>query len=158
MSERAPYNIAVGDWLHSMPWTHWATLTTPYELTMKGARRLAHRFHRRLNKDAPASMFWACEPFDAKDGFHLHALLNVPGVPYESIIQTYQDTAGGSGWKRIQLDEFNPSWKKKGKEEREDATGATYYVGKYITKKLSDYDLLLPKRSRKPKQLSIEGF
>ncbi|MFM7851642.1 MAG: hypothetical protein ACKO96_06905, partial [Flammeovirgaceae bacterium] len=143
----------VGDWLHSKEWSHWATLTTPYELTMKGARRLADRFHHRLSREGKTSMFWSAEPFDVKEGFHIHALLKAPeGIPYEVVVQCYQDVAGSKGWSRIQLDEFDRGWKKEGAQEYEPSKGATYYVGKYITKRLSDYDLLLPLKTKRPRR------
>lgn len=143
----------MGDWLNTKEWSHWTTLTTPYELTIKGARRLAHKFHKKLSDNGSAEMFWACEPFDVKEGQHIHALVKAPpGMPFEAIIETYQSVAGSEGWARIQLDEFNPKWKKESSEEHEESKGAAYYVGKYITKRLSDYDYLTPikpKRRRK---------
>lgn len=138
------YAHLMGDWLNTKGWTHWCTLTTPYELTQSGARRLANRFHEKLSKNAGyTEMYWASEPFDVKAGQHIHALLKVPpGLPYEAITRTYQAVTGSEKWSRIQVDEFNANWKKEGSEDHEEGKGAAYYVGKYITKKLSDYDYL----------------
>jgi hypothetical protein len=119
-------------------------------LTLNGARRLADRFHKKINKEAPTEMFWACEPFDVKEGQHIHALLKVPpGMPYKAIIDTYQKVTGAEGWSRIQLDEFRSDWKKEGAEKHEEGKGATFYVSKYITKRLSDYDLLTPIKAKR---------
>jgi len=46
-------NSVIGEWLTNQNWSHWATLTTGYELTLNSARRAAHRFHDALDKSAP---------------------------------------------------------------------------------------------------------
>jgi hypothetical protein len=155
-----------GEFLLTKDWSHWATFTTPYELTMPGARRLADRVHRSLNSIAPTTIFWASEPFDVKEGHHIHALLNVPKtVPFEVIVSAYKNVSSSPYWSavnsegfndwqivnkqcRIQLDSFNPDWQKEGSDYKEERRGATFYVGKYLCKLLSDYDYLTPKRKR----------
>jgi len=122
-----------GEWLAPIPWNYWATPTTGYRLTMASARRSMHRLHDALDRFSPCQMFWASEPFDTKEGFHTHALIQ-SDLPYKLIIDTWQKVSGnskfekGKKWNRIQLDEYKPE------------LGAGYYCGKYISKKLSDYD------------------
>ena len=128
-----------GEWLSGMNWTHYATFTTSYELTLKSARRAMHRVHDFLDKEQNTAMFWAAEPFDLKDGFHTHALLNTQ-ISYDRIIEAWQIVSKAKNsekkWHRIDLQEYNP--------ER----GAGYYLSKYISKRLSDYDLFLTRTSR----------
>jgi len=123
-----------GEWLGNYEWSYWTTLTTRYELTLPSARRLAEGYYKHLSKAGGCTMFWAAEPFDCKDGYHLHALLRVPDIlPYNFLVNTYQFVCGNKEaskdeWHRIQLMKYNKK------------LGASYYCGKYITKNLSDYD------------------
>ena len=128
---------ALGNWLNTFDWTHWATLTTKYQLTLKSGRRIATGFHRELSRAGDTKIFWAAEPFDLKEGYHLHALIKIPNIlNFNNIIQTYQHVSGnknlekGDKWNRIQLENYNPK------------LGASHYISKYITKKLCDYDVL----------------
>jgi hypothetical protein len=132
-------NSVIGEWLTNQNWSHWATLTTGYELTLNSARRAAHRFHDVLDRSAPTKIFWAAEPYDLKDGFHLHALLDVPKhLEFKNIVDIWQKVSkGGKGkWNRIDLQTYDSN------------KGAGYYLSKYITKRLSDYDLLTTGASR----------
>jgi hypothetical protein len=128
---------ALGQWLSPIEWNYWATPTTGYTLTQPSARRAMHRLHDALDRFSPCEMFWASEPFDTKEGFHTHALIK-SALPFKIIVDTWQQVSGntkferGKKWNRIQLDDYNPE------------LGAGYYCGKYITKKLSDYDYLTP--------------
>ena len=127
---------AYGEWLSSYEdWTYWATLTTRYELTLKSSRRIAVKFFKELDRAGNTRMFFASEPFDLKEGFHLHALIKVSDIlSFKNIIDTYQVCSGNKHvekekWNRVQLEKYNPK------------LGAGYYVGKYISKDLSDYDM-----------------
>lgn len=163
-------NEHFGNWLTNFHWSHWATLTTRYELTLPSARRIGEGLFKELSKAGDSSIFFAAEPFDCKEGYHLHALINVPpNLSFRNIIQLYQHVSGnknfrnsrkgsyqcekifdsnnreinqfgivgnnvvssrGSTWNRIELENYNPK------------LGATHYIAKYITKDLSDYELL----------------
>lgn len=125
-----------GDWLSSyQDWTYWATLTTRYELTLKSSRRIAVKFYKELERAGNSRMFFAAEPFDVKEGFHLHALIKVSDMlNFKNIIDAYQVTSGNKHlkkekWNRIQLEKYDPK------------LGAGHYIGKYISKELSDYDI-----------------
>lgn len=128
-----------GGWLSGIEWSHYATFTTGYELTIPAARRAMHRLHDNLDRIAPASMFWAAEPFDAKEGYHTHALLNInSALTFKNVVDIWQKVSkGGKGkWNRVDLQKFD-------KEK-----GAGYYLSKYITKNLTDYDFLTSGSSR----------
>lgn len=125
----------MGSWLKGYDWTHWVTFTTPYEMTMKSARRAMHRVHNNFDTQGPCTMFWAAEPFDVKDGYHTHALLKVHSqMSFKTIFDLWQKASGGKkgNYSRIDIQEY--------KKE----LGAGHYVSKYITKQLSDYDFLTP--------------
>jgi hypothetical protein len=63
-------------------WSHWCTFTTQREMTLRGARRFAKNI--ALDFCMPTILcnetrfLWAAEPFDVKDGYHIHALIYVP--------------------------------------------------------------------------------
>jgi hypothetical protein len=73
------------------------------------------------------TMFWACEPFDVKDGYHIHALIQTELTPQEIYSWTN---------KRFGRSLILPYEKEK---------GAHSYCSKYILKNLSDYDLYFKK-------------
>lgn len=106
------------------------------------------RFTKRWEeKNSPCRIFWVAEPFDLKEGFHLHALFAYKPVK-------------GQNWKRptttkngnkIMLDValVNCTWEGvSGKGNRstvlryDKRKGARYYCGKYLMKNLSDYDFV----------------
>jgi hypothetical protein len=99
------------------------------------------------------AMFWAAEPFDARDGHHTHALLRVTKsfpVSVKLLADAYQVAAGNKskrnkskaqGWHRLDIQTYNKK------------LGAGHYCGKYITKRLSDYDIW----ERQPKEQPLES-
>mgnify|MGYP001810060359 CR=1 FL=1 len=131
-------------YLSTFEWTHFCTFTTPYTLTLKSARRLMGKYHDDLKKAGKAPFFWAAEPFDCKEGYHTHALLIAPeAYQFKHLVDLWQTATGVKGKKyidekgverkmhsRVELKRYNPK------------LGAAHYVGKYITKTGSDYDLL----------------
>jgi hypothetical protein len=131
-----------GSWLQSFDWTHWATFTTPYTLTLPSARRLMNRFaDMRVSPDIGArnvveGLFWAAEPFDTKEGYHTHGLVKIcPDMPYKAVINAYQIATGNQNmgkerWARVQMSAYDPD------------KAAAFYLAKYISKKLADYDLI----------------
>lgn len=129
--------VAMGEWLGGMDWDYWATLTTRRELTLKSARRAAMGFEKFLSKAGNTQIFFAVEPFDIKEGYHLHALMKLPtNLSYRNIVEVWQHVSGnkkkrkGKEWNAIKLEKYNPK------------LGAGHYLSKYITKELSDYDMI----------------
>jgi hypothetical protein len=140
-AEQVRYKEEFGKWLQPIPWSYWATPTTGYELTLPSARRAMHRLHNALDKHSPCTMVWVAEPFDTKTGYHTHALIQTD-LPFKAVVDTWQQVSGntkfqrGEKWNRIQLEDYDQS------------KGAAYYIGKYMSKKLSDFDFLTSGCSR----------
>jgi hypothetical protein len=125
----------MSEFIDKMEWNYFATLTTSYEQTMKSARRCVERFHEKLNNSGSTTLFFAAEPYDVKDGYHVHALIKTD-IDFQNIVECYQVTSGGHKvgiHQRINLQKFRQG------------EGAAMYCAKYITKRLSDWDILLPK-------------
>jgi len=139
---------AYAEWLETTEWDFYCTFTTDYELTLKSARRLMTRLHKKLNSNySQSTFFWVAEPFDCKEGFHTHGLLQFQD-------RTYKNTTVTDG-RSLDFELLRKSWLKVNPssskcyatlERFQPAKGATSYVGKYLNKHRSDYDLLIPKR------------
>jgi hypothetical protein len=128
---------AYGEWLGQFDWDYYCTFTTNYQLSLKSARRLMHRFYdmNDFKKLGGISLFWAAEPFDTKYGYHTHGLLKAPdGVPIKFLSEIYQVAAGN-----VSLSQAN--WHKVDFVPYNNKLGATYYCGKYITRDSADYDI-----------------
>jgi hypothetical protein len=127
-----------GNWLSGTEWTHFMTGTTRNEMTMNSARRQAEGYHKWLSMGGDTTMFFAAEPFDVREGYHIHALVKLPELlDYKDAVLMWQKVTGAkkkSEWNRIELKAYD------------NRKGASYYCGKYITKNLSDYDYFAPIR------------
>jgi len=131
------------DWLQSQDWKHFITMTTPYELTLGGARRLSERFYERAVNNVfdgtSSRMFWVAEKFEAKDGFHLHGLIDYndgifpAGNGWEVLSETYQITSGA----RKKGENFRVQFAK-----YDSRRAAGKYCAKYLLKECADYDVL----------------
>jgi hypothetical protein len=125
-----------GNFLSQFEWTHFATFTTGYTLTLPSARRAMEGFHKDLSKANPNKtyFFWAAEHYELKDGYHTHALICVPELwQFKNVIQLWQKNSGGAKMgkhQRIDLQKYDSK------------KGARHYVAKYVTKRLTDYDFL----------------
>ena len=117
------------------------TLSTPYALSIQSARRALERYKNLLNKSiSKCTIFFASEPFDLKEGYHLHCLLaleknNISNYHIKKrIIENWRITTGTSNINgksaRIYLKKY---FKNK---------GAHNYISKYIHRKNSDYDFI----------------
>ena len=111
---------AYAEWLGTFEWDYWCTLTTRYKLTMPSARRAVEGLHKELKKAGECLVFFAIEPYDLKEGYHIHALLKVPkGYKYPHILQVWQHVSGNkrkpkevdteSTWNRVCLLYTSPS-------------------------------------------------
>jgi hypothetical protein len=139
------------EWLNSFEFTHFVTLTTRYELTLKSSRRLIERFHSKLKKHGfNPLIFWVAEKYEIKDGYHIHALMKlnrkIDKHEFRFITELYQIVAGTSScngengnlkfneWSRIDLQKYDPRRK------------AGLYVSKYVLKENNsinaEYDIL----------------
>lgn len=132
--------IAYADWLNSMDWGFYCTLTTRYSMSVKSARRSAERLYSHLQKNIGGiRLFWVAEPFDAKYGYHIHALIHfVNPILYDAkelIKKAWQVISKGKGGK-----EYNNTVIQPYKSE----LGANYYVSKYVLRNNSDFDIYSP--------------
>ncbi len=130
-----------GTFLEKQGYTHYVTITTTYQLSMKSARNLAERFGNQLNYDGVvAEMFWVAESFDITEGNHIHALVKLVGTditnPINRIKVAAQNAIGvsrkGMDYKNTKIYPYKPN------------LGANYYIAKYITKPITDYDIFFP--------------
>lgn len=88
------------------------------------------RFYNVLGDECGA-LLWASEPFDTKEGFHTHAMLKTFG-DIQWVAKAWQIASAGAKYgknNRIDIQRYNPK------------LGANFYVGKYIGKRLSDWDI-----------------
>ena len=128
-------------------WDFFVTLTTRYSLTLKSGRRLAERFFNMI-KFPDDKMFWVAEPFELKDGNHLHALLKHPTknkTEFNRLIHMWQVATGN---RNLNIDGHGTNWDKKNwnalnlRKYNPNLGGAAYICNK-LTKPGTDYDLLL---------------
>lgn len=136
------------DFLNTQEWKRFCTFTTQYELTLPSSRRLAERFYDRISQnvfpgDPNLRFFWCAEKFEAKDGFHIHGLLNYSEpilddknneLTLDVLNHSYQIVSGANknGTKyRVNFSKFDKT------------KHGSRYCSKYITKKLADFDLLV---------------
>jgi len=113
-----------GEFLDGIEWDYFCTFTTPYELTLKSARRLSGRIAKAVNIPRAGKMFWGAEKFECKDGYHIHALIQ-SSVPKRVLWAWYKDRYG-----RNSISNYDTG--RRGSE----------YVTKYVAKELSDWDLM----------------
>lgn len=144
--KRNDYPKELAAWLEKTDWTFFCTFTTPYEMTLKSARRLMENYHRKLKENGIFStMFWVAERFECKDGYHTHALMYVPCS--EDFIPLARTTAFES-WQKVSVTKTQESTREDGKVfNRADIQKirpkkGTHYLCKYVTKPNSDYDLI----------------
>lgn len=115
-------------------WDYYVTFTTGYTMTLPSARRLMTNYHSKMKTPGQWPFFWCAEKFEVKDGYHTHALMQVPnGIHYNYLVGLWQRLTGGSKtntWNRIDLQNYDPR------------LGASHYVSEYVTKRMGDFDLL----------------
>lgn len=129
------------EYIETIPWNYFATFTTPYEMSLKSARRIMERYHKKMNIEGRDDwMFWVAEKFKLKDGYHLHALIKTePPWCKETLWLLWQDVSVYIG---------QPT-NKNGKvinradvRDRDFKRSAGSYLCKYLTKNVSDFDIL----------------
>ena len=138
-------------WLKAQPWSFFCTGTTRYELTLKSARRLAERFYKAImNQGEYVTMFWAAEPFDVKEGHHIHFLVYFMRFPgpglFRTLVDLWQWTTGNkalfihAGTNKIEWDKV--SWNAINLRSYDRKRGAAGYTAKYMNKTRADYDYI----------------
>jgi len=85
-------------------------------------------------------MFWAAEPFDAREGYHFHGLINTYGKISNQEMKSYWEDD-----KRFGIGQFLEIRRALGKENT-----IENYCSKYISKHLADYDIYTCKSINNP--------
>ena len=113
---------ALGAWLEKFDWDYWATFTFKYSVQNPiNAKKYAERFLNRFGLDA----FYCVERFYLSGDCHLHALLgNAGGMRYKKMYEEWAKRYG-----RCWFSEYDRDKK------------ARFYVTKYVTKDLYDWDI-----------------
>jgi len=131
--------------LHEKKFDLFATFTTSKPISLPSTRRLAGKFINRFHAPEETELFWCAEPFDTREGFHFHALIK-NGLMYNQDDYFRYWTTGEH---YTYTDEDGISFdRKRGKFGRSHffkinrSKNAEFYLTKYITKKLSDYDFI----------------
>jgi hypothetical protein len=114
-----------GEWLEGWPWDHYTTLTFGIKSGPDFARRAFGRWTRCLEREAGLPVFWFVGFEDGRllGRLHLHALVGNTG----GLNDRWMAEAWTPGFSRIVR--YQPQ------------LGAAYYVTKYVTKELLDYDV-----------------
>ncbi|AXH77162.1 MAG: hypothetical protein [Bacteriophage sp.] len=135
-----PVLSAWGSWLDQREWQLFTTLTTGRELTLPGARRSVNKLASYLKENGyPAEIFWAAEPFDLKEGYHLHSLIRFADLERSDDNKPAYNYLV-NGWRQITSDKTARIHSRR----YDPGKGANHYVGKYISKTRSDYDIISP--------------
>jgi len=129
------YQNAFSDWLGFYKFTTFGTFTTEQPLHLTGARRMARNFGHYIKAGKDSSMFWAAEPFDAREGYHFHALINTYGRISNQQMKDYWQNE-----KQFGIGSFLGIRRALGKENT-----IENYCSKYITKYMADYDMYVAK-------------
>jgi len=125
-------------------WDFWTTFTLNRPMSMSGARRFSNVIANDFCQPSAfkeTGILWVAEPFDAKVGYHIHALLS------SSL------TLKGFGKRFSELYKDKPNRYGRIKFEAYDSKlGANGYCAKYITKDLSDWDIHRYDYTNRPSQ------
>lgn len=130
------YQQSFSDFLSEYKFSTFGTFTTKKPLSLPGARRLAVDFARNFDAGRSSSMFWAAEPFDTREGFHFHGLIETHGVYSNKELWNYWSVLKDRG-----RSQFIPIKREFGK-----ANTIENYCAKYMTKKMSDFDIYVSSR------------
>jgi len=96
---------------------------------------MAAKFAHHIQAGKDTSMFWAAEPFDSREGYHFHALINTFGKITNDDMYRYWTNEKQHGHSH-----FVKIHRALGKEEQIEC-----YCSKYISKHLADYDIYTAK-------------
>lgn len=131
--------------LDNLNFDYFCTFTTPYKLSLNSSRRISDQICNYVNAGWDSSVFWCAEKFKLTEGagsnrYHLHALMKTELDRFQ-ILNWYRGRYSNG------IAQLRPVDAKRG-------LSASFYVSKYITKELSDYDLRIsPDHLRKNKSI-----
>ena len=129
------YAEEVGAWLDGIsPWTFWCTFTFRYPPSLPAVRRSMSRFDEEIS---PSLMFWGSESGACTARNHVHALLyfddNRISMPLLGAVPVSAHGLWSIAFKRFGRSHVDAFDRK---------LGASHYVSKYVSKRLSDWDLI----------------
>jgi len=141
-----PEKIALIEYLHGMNFDTFGTFTTAKPMGIYAARRKMQHVANYIGAGISTDFFWCAEKFDVREGFHTHGLINWNLPDTKSSNQMLFDHWQGKygTWNkdrtqwikaRISLDPIRGNY------------NAEYYVTKYITKSITDYDYHITKET-----------
>lgn len=143
---------ALAGFLDKISFDYFCTFTTRKPVSLYATRRIAEKVCARVEAGTASSVFWAAEEFDVRDGFHFHALMKMPELDQmKNKNSTGQVTYLDSSSKFLKMDLFDWYFKKYGRcqiidnREPDRQVAASYYISKYVTKKITDYDFQIAK-------------
>lgn len=140
-------------WLEEQHWSFFGTFTTSYELTIKSGRRAMERYFEKLLflANGDCRIFFVTEPFELKDGMHLHCLIHLPEhfhekEHYSKLIDAWQMVTGKGRYVKDKYDQWvKPKQHRVDLQRYDPERKAGGYCAKYILKNNCDYDILIPK-------------
>lgn len=133
------YQQAVGDWLGSLgDWTHWYTLTDKYAAqasenprSLKSWRRGVQDWRKSLGSPP---LFFGVEP--SRRGSHVHGLISLPRLEEQAGLGLGER----SDWDKM-TDDMRRRFGRVDLEAYDPDKGAAHYVSKYVSKRLTDWDI-----------------
>lgn len=133
------HSIQYAEFLETINFNRYCTLTTRYSQSMPSARKTMVRYHNIIKDNFPqAQMFWVAEPHDTKYGYHTHALISLSDSEVSNtdmeLNRAWQIATNGKGGKGFNKTNIQPYIKDK---------GANYYVSKYMLRNNADYDFFI---------------
>jgi hypothetical protein len=145
-TQRKEYISAFVEMANKHTWDYWTTFTLNRPMSIASARRLSQTITNDFCQPTAfkhTGLLWVAEPFDAKVGYHIHALLS-SALTIKAILERKAEKPQRYG--RIHIEPYDAK------------RGAKGYCAKYITKQLSDWDIYLHDYFSKPKKIErIEG-
>jgi len=123
------YQESFSDFLSEFKFKTFATFTTKFPMSLESSRRFANRFARHIEAGERSTFFWSAEPFDTREGFHFHGLID--SIKTNQEMKHYWSVEKDYG-----ISSFLEIHRALGKTNQ-----IENYITKYISKKMSDYDL-----------------
>ena len=135
-----PINLTqdFGEWLDKLDFDTWATLTFAGRHMTKDAYKARVKFEKWLYNEfygatRPISHMVAVEKFHQTDYTHIHALIRGLGdITYDEIGESWRKRYGGIN----QIEKY------------EQDKGANFYITKYTTKEMMDWNIQIHKKHR----------
>ena len=128
------------NWLDKEKWNFFCTFTTPYPMSLPSARRTMEKLQNSLTTEATKSkIFWAAEPFDSKESYHVHALIKLQDMNNASTARKMAFIK--NSWQRVSKGRYGTANKFTLVDPYIKGKGAHYYTAKYLTQENVDYDI-----------------